>query len=212
MKRYQDKGWLEKKYITERLFTTEMGKICRVNPGTIWYWLKKYGIKINSIGEAIRGTRHHQWGKPIPEEQKEKQRKALKGRIRTEEHCRNLSAALKGRRGPLAGKKLTEMHRNKIAVAHFGKPMLQIRGSNHPNWKGGITTENHKLRTSIEFKKWRKAVFERDRYTCQKCSVKSGNGKAVCLHAHHILPFSNYPERRFDINNGLTLCRECHLG
>lgn len=81
----------------------------------------------------------------------------------------------------------------------------QNYGSFHWNWKGGITGENIKQRNSAQYKKWRKSVFERDGYTCRKCGVKSKN-----LQAHHIVRFCDNPKLRFDINNGLTLCKECH--
>lgn len=75
-----------------------------------------------------------------------------------------------------------------------------------------LTPQNEKVRKSKKYKEWRKAVFERDNYTCQMCGVKNkkGLGKTVILHADHIKPFAYYPELRFDINNGRTLCEDCH--
>jgi hypothetical protein len=87
-----------------------------------------------------------------------------------------------------------------------GKPYFQLRGENHFNWKGGITELNHKIRTSLEYKLWRIAVFERDNYTCQGCK-KRGSTE---IHADHIKPFSLYPNLRFVPNNGRTLCIDCH--
>jgi len=83
-------------------------------------------------------------------------------------------------------------------------------GKNHWNWKGGITPENRKLRNSIKFKNWRENIFERDNYTCQICKNKSEKNNKVIIHPHHIKSFSKYPDYRFDINNGITLCYDCH--
>lgn len=78
-------------------------------------------------------------------------------------------------------------------------------GASNPNWKGGITPANKKLRASPEYKAWRIAVFERDSYTCQKCGQVGWT-----LHAHHLIPFSADPEFRLEVSNGQTLCEPCH--
>jgi hypothetical protein len=75
----------------------------------------------------------------------------------------------------------------------------------HPTYKGGITSKNMSIRKSIESKLWREAVFQRDDFTCQECSIKGGK-----LNADHIKPFSIYKKLRFDVDNGRTLCVECH--
>lgn len=91
-----------------------------------------------------------------------------------------------------------------------GIEYLAIRGKNHHNWKGGISKEHHTEREmamqTVEYKIWRRSVFERDNYTCQLCS-KDG----VKIEADHIKPWSSYPELRYEINNGRTLCKKCHL-
>ena len=52
---------------------------------------------------------------------------------------------------------------------------------------------------------WRKAVFQRDNYTCVWC-----NKSNIYFHADHIKPFAYFPELRFEGSNGQTLCANCH--
>jgi len=80
-----------------------------------------------------------------------------------------------------------------------------FKGEKGSNWKGGVTHIHKILRNSAEFKDWREAVFERDDWTCQKCNVRGGS-----LHPHHILNFSQYPDMRFSLDNGVTLCEKDH--
>lgn len=74
----------------------------------------------------------------------------------------------------------------------------------HWNWQGGITSENDVLRNSKEYKEWRKQVFQRDFYCCKYCGSKNN------INAHHIYSWKLYPERRFLLENGITLCEDCH--
>jgi hypothetical protein len=85
-------------------------------------------------------------------------------------------------------------------------------GEKNPNWKGGITPLNLMLRTSSIYAIWREAVFLRDNFTCQNPNCEYCHNKlGILLNAHHIKPFSLYPDLRFDINNGVTYCAEYHL-
>lgn len=60
-------------------------------------------------------------------------------------------------------------------------------------------------RYSKEASEWRNAVFTRDNYTCHECGQQGG-----CLQAHHVEPFAYFPELRYEISNGQTLCCKCH--
>lgn len=84
------------------------------------------------------------------------------------------------------------------------------KGSNSVFWKGGKTKLSKLARTRTVYLEWRNKVFERDSYTCQKCKIKSGCGHRVFLHAHHIKEFSLHTELRYEISNGITLCKNCH--
>jgi 5-methylcytosine-specific restriction endonuclease McrA len=80
------------------------------------------------------------------------------------------------------------------------------RGEASPCWKGGLRSERKKAMGSFQYKDWRIAVFKRDKYTCVLCKAKG-----VYLEADHIKPWCNYPELRYDIDNGRALCKQCHL-
>lgn len=60
-------------------------------------------------------------------------------------------------------------------------------------------------RQCAEYKAWRKAVYERDDYTCQTCGKRG-----VKLNAHHKKAYAFYPDLRYDVSNGITLCCSCH--
>lgn len=77
----------------------------------------------------------------------------------------------------------------------------------------GKRTEDKKIRQSSAYKAWRTLIFEKDNYTCVFCKDRNyeGRGETLKLHADHIKPFALYPELRFDISNGRTLCIPCHL-
>jgi len=106
----------------------------------------------------------------------------------------------------MTGKKQSEETRRKKSEA----AKRAVAEGRHNFYIDGRTTGNRAIRTSLEYKLWRTAVFERDNYTCIWCGARSGNGKKVVLHADHIKPFAYYPELRFAIDNGRTLCIDCH--
>lgn len=86
----------------------------------------------------------------------------------------------------------------------------KFRKENSPNWKGGVAYSRVE-RATLEYSQWRSAVFGRDRYTCCKCGDRNGNGHLVELHAHHIHNWRDNESLRYDIDNGITLCADCHM-
>jgi len=104
---------------------------------------------------------------------------------------------------PLIGIKRAQEYKDKLRS-------VMPKGDKHWSWKNGSSGENVLIRMSGKYKDWRTSVFERDDYTCQECGARSKVGERVVLNADHIKPFSLYPELRFDISNGKTLCVECH--
>ena len=124
--------------------------------------------------------------------------KSKKNDVKTLE---NLALARKKRSDAIwnKGKKGLQVAWNK------GIPNFKIRGENNPNWHGGSKSERKTAMGRIEYTLWRTAVFMRDNYTCQTCSQYSGE-----LEADHIKPWALYPELRYAIDNGRTLCKPCH--
>jgi predicted HNH restriction endonuclease len=79
------------------------------------------------------------------------------------------------------------------------------KGDKHWNWKGGITKDYRHRTGDKKYRDWRTSVFIRDRFTCQNCK-KVG----TYIVAHHIKPWSQYKELRYTVDNGITLCEDCH--
>ncbi len=76
----------------------------------------------------------------------------------------------------------------------------------HPRWiKNRELPRVKKKRPTYESEKFRLGVYERDNFICQHCGARGGK-----LNAHHVLRWRDYPDLRFDIQNGITLCVECH--
>jgi len=114
----------------------------------------------------------------------------------------------------LKGRTLSAKTKEKLSLAHLGKKAtMEVRrrlsemrkGFRSCLWRGGITPINRQIRRSFEYNLWRQAVFERDGFTCVWCGQIRGN-----IEADHIKPFAFFPELRFAIDNGRTLCRSCH--
>lgn len=110
------------------------------------------------------------------------------------------------------GKKLSNESKEKIRQKAIGRRIpVEVRkkmgskGSKNARYIDGRTPLNKLIRHSLEYKLWREAVFERDNYKCRFCEKRGGN-----LQADHIKPFAYYPELRLAIDNGRTLCVECH--
>lgn len=143
--------------------------------------------------------------RPHSEERKWRISAAMLGKRQTPEHVENSRRA---RRGQV----LSDTHKERIGNSMRGKPFSDARksrmihGERHPNWCGGVTSSNELARKSCQYLRWRKDVFTRDNYTCQMCGKRGGR-----LVADHIKSFANFPELRFVVSNGRTLCSSpCH--
>ena len=108
------------------------------------------------------------------------------------------------RRGNKAGRKWTPEQRRAQS------DRAKARGTNHNFYVDGNGRERDTRRKRemdhFEYRLWREAVFARDAFTCQECGVVGGH-----LQADHIKAWALHPDLRYEVSNGRTLCRECHM-
>ena len=182
--------------------------------------LKRRGIRKGESLNFIHG--HNQKGKHHSDNTIKLMRNAQKnhpqypgcgfqpGHEVSAETRQKISKANEGKSGPNKGKIMSNDERARISASLKSKGIRPCKihkayGKEHWNWKGGVTDEIFKLRKSDEYKIWRNSVYRRDKWTCQECGEK-----ATRITAHHIKSFTHFPLLRFDVGNGVTLCRSCH--
>ena len=77
---------------------------------------------------------------------------------------------------------------------------------NHYCYNPNLTEEERQDNIDTnERREWRKKVYERDNYICQCCG-KQGRR----LNAHHLNGYNWDKDNRYNVDNGVTLCEECH--
>ena len=166
------------------------------------------------ISASMKGKPSPKKGIPLSEDQKKKMSAAMKGRpawnkgipMTDEQRAMNSTSHM--------GYKASSESRSKQSTAQMGRIVssetrarlsIAKKGCLNHFWNGGISPINVLIRNSPEYKAWRTAVFKRDKFTCQECGGHGGH-----LEAHHIHEFAQYPDERFVVENGKTLCCECH--
>lgn len=148
---------------------------------------------------------------PHTEAAKAKMSIAQKKRYASPEARALLSSYRKGKKMPASAiERIRAFQKRKVFSPETRKKISDSKsGANHHWWRGGVTAKNWGERKAFmntyEYKLWRKSVFERDNYTCIECNVRGGE-----LNADHIKSYSQYPELRLTLENGRTLCRNCH--
>src|SRR3990167_664008 len=80
------------------------------------------------------------------------------------------------------------------------------KGENHYRWIKDRSLVNRNERNNPEYKLWVRKVKNRDGW---KCKMKSENCQGYCI-VHHILPWRDFIEERYSINNDITLCQAHH--
>lgn len=142
------------------------------------------GKKWPEMSRMKQGNKNPMFGKRYSDQEKKLISQRMKGRL--PKNFKEMQAkgwlALKGRTGELSPK--------------YIKDRTKLKRSGDAN----------KDRRSSVYVTWRAVVWKRDNWRC-KIANKDCKGR---LEAHHILSYTNYPELRYDINNGITLCHFHH--
>lgn len=215
-----DKGKLKELYVNERLSSIKCALVFNCCIATIIKRLREYNIPVRSIGEANKGNIGYWTGKYHSEETKQKISEKHKGQIAWNKGlkgCYTLSIKTRKKMSEslIRWYKGVSEETKRKRIKEITNPSIETRkklsesriGGKHPNWKGGISPINYEIRQSGKYKEWRNDIYKRDKYNCQICGKHCGTKDII---AHHKKSFSEYPELRFNINNGITLCRNCH--
>ena len=113
----------------------------------------------------------------------------------------------KGRKGRQRNHNISGLTKKGGTPWNKGSRCPSLSGSNHWNWKTDRTKVIKKeKRNDPAYKSWRAEVYRRDNHVC-RIANKDCKGKIV---AHHILGWRDYPELRYQSNNGITLCHFHH--
>ena len=204
------------------LSSRELAKKYNVNQKTILNWVHKFSSFRRKPG-AMEGVFSPNYGKPRDREIVDKIASSNLGKKRSIESRKKMSDAKKGKpvnpkliEGSVKDHKVKPLsleHRKKIGESNkktwtperIKKASEDNKGDKSSNWKGGVSPLYRRIRRSLEWREWRESVFSRDDWTCQDCGKRGG-----VLEPHHIKPFAEYPDDRFDIKNGITYCVDCH--
>lgn len=182
------KSVLYEEYINNKKTFNVIAREYNLKPQNVIKLLTEYEIPIRSRAESMRIYYDERGGREV------KRQKSLE--MWSDENFHQ---------------KMCEINKvNSQKIEHRIKQSAALQHISVDEWNGFVTSENKRLRNSFEYDNWRNAVFKRDDYTCQCCGRRSRVGDSVTLHAHHLENFALNSDLRFDIDNGVTLCYECH--
>lgn len=126
------------------------------------------------------------------------QRSSYNKAVKNESTCRQCRSAK--HREYMTGRKYTEVTKKRMSATHQ-KRLHNIDLPDVPDYVP--SSDQYKL------KDWSKKISEKYRCTCDGCGA-TAESKGRKLDSHHIKPRGLFPESRFDVDNGILLCRSCH--
>lgn len=189
------KTWIERKYLVELLSIRDISKILYSDEkhiSSVRNWLNKLSIPIRHGSEAIKT----QW--IDADDRREISR-----------NLAHVNLQKKSVRKRIKKIQQTEEYKLKQRISKSGNKngMFGVIGKEHPRWDELRTHEQRtKERKTFEYSQWRTSVFERDDWKCKVCNDDKGGN----LTAHHLNSYDEFENERYLVNNGVTLCDECH--
>ena len=178
----RDKAWLEEKYFGENLSLSKIAKLIPCSTRAIHKCFVRLGIAFK--------PKHVTYGDITYPPRNGENSPTWKGGNNKCVDCNELLATRTALR----------------CVPCHG---LFNRGENNPQWlppELRKVTEAEQIRQSAEYKDWRLSVWVRDKTKCQICGIRKDP-----MVAHHLDGFNAFPEKRFDVDNGVTLCDYHHI-
>lgn len=240
IKYWQTKEWLEREYITNRRTTQDIATEVDINPGAVYYWLKKLDIQPRKNYDESKARfdllRNKDWLK----------QRYLVDAVSIKTLAMETGVSYVTARRYLLSHGI-ELHKKHICLTTptFDRP----KGPESPTWKGGRPkcvdcgervagrpkgasprcaacktvfyrgSNHHAWRPDKSPSAYANAVRRSAEYKDWRKAVyeRDEHTCQICgrrggkLHAHHLNSFTAFPGLRYDPTNGVTLCSEHHL-
>ena len=161
-------------------------------------------LRISHLGQKV-------WNKGIKTGSNPKHSERMKGRKHTiETRKKMLKSAKRGKENHRWKGGLPKCKECRKELSYY-KGVYCIdcvkKGDRNPKWiKDRTKLAKKQERGDSAYREWRNQILKRDRYIC-KINNKDCSGKKI---VHHILSWQDFPELRYNINNGITLCQAHH--
>lgn len=185
----QNEQWLREQYVDKDLSTYEIAELVGVTRPTVCNWLNRHGIEIADPGPENPGK---------------------VDQLRDEEWLR---AQYVDERRPTTSiaEQLDVDHKTvRSYLRSHGIEIREMRGSDHPQWKGGYDEYY-----GPQWDEQREKALRRDQYRCQDCGIIEPDHRQkwdTGLNVHHIIPYRKFhsDSKAHELENLITLCLSCH--
>jgi hypothetical protein len=185
--KYDDIEWLISEYLDKRKGYTQIADECGVSYSVILDRLRFHGVKIRGHQDIDKGKQN-------------------RGKKRTAATINKIKASRVKKRVRI--KCFYCQKTKEIQLSSFKKSQNNFCNQKcYRKFLYDNRVESTNVTDSAAYKEWRLKVYKRDGYRCKMPLCGSETRE---IQAHHIFPKKNFPEKMFEISNGITLCKKCH--